>query len=313
MLLVYISSGIMAFLIFAVLLTAYICFARVFLSDRRKNKPAGFELPPGEEYEPFRPVMKGWYNQLSGLEYTPVSIKSHDNLTLRGRYYEIEKGAPVELMFHGYRGNSVRDLSGGVFRAFSLGHNVIIIDHRGSGDSDGRVITFGINECRDCLGWIEFALSYFGNDVRLILTGISMGAATVVMASSREIPENVRYVLADCPYSSQREIIKSVIAKMGLPGDILYPFVKLGGRIFGNFDLEEQFPIEAAAKSRVPIIFFHGDADDFVPFHMSERLYEACCSEKKLVCVKGAGHGLAYPVDREGYLDSLREFDRRYL
>lgn len=309
---IYIAIGAAAFIIFAVLLTSYICFLRVFRSPKNKDSE-GFELPPGEVYVPYRRVMEDWYNRLLLLDCEDFAVRSFDGLTLRGRYYECIKGAPVELMFHGYQGNSVRDLSGGVFRAFALGRNALIIDHRGSGRSDGKVITFGINESRDCLAWIDFAISHFGSDVKLILTGISMGAATVAVVSGEALPENVRYILCDCPYSSAGEIIKKVIDDMRLPSRLLYPFVRLGARIYGRFSLECTSPIEAVKVSRTPIIFFHGDTDDFVPSYMSEKLYEACASEKKLVIVPGAGHGLAYPADCESYLAALREFDKLYL
>ena len=93
---------------------------------------------------------------------------------------------------------------------------------------------------------------------------------------------------------------------MGLPVDILYPFVKLGARIFGRFDLEETSPLEAVSRTKIPIIFVHGDTDAFVPHEMSARLYEACSSDKKvLITVPGAGHGLAYPTDKDGYVEHL--------
>jgi len=140
-----------------------------------------------------------------------------------------------------------------------------------------------------------------------------MGAATVMMASAERLPANVRYVLADCGYSTAKDIIKKVIREMHLPPEILYPFVRLGGRIFGRFDLEETSPLEAVKSSNVPILFIHGNGDDFVPCDMSVELYGACGSEKELVIIEGAGHGLAYPVNKEEYLAALSEFDKKYL
>jgi len=135
-----------------------------------------------------------------------------------------------------------------------------------------------------------------------------MGAATVIMAAEDDLPENVKFVLADCGYSSAKKIIMKVIGEMGLPPKLVYPFVKLGARIFGGFDLEETSPIEAVRKIKIPIIFVHGDADAFVPFEMSSEMYEACpLAQKRLIKIKNAGHGLAYPVAREQYVESLRE------
>ena len=128
------------------------------------------------------------------------------------------------------------------------------------------------------------------------------------MASSKELPENVIGSLADCGYSSQKEIIKLVIEKMHLPKNLSYPFVKLAARIFGHFDLEEITPIESLKTCKIPIIFIHGEDDDFVPCYMSKDCFDVCPSRKKLVTVKDAGHGLAYLKDNEGYYKALREF-----
>ena len=95
---------------------------------------------------------------------------------------------------------------------------------------------------------------------------------------------------------------------MRLPANILYPFVKLGAMIFGKFDPDSNSPLEAMKRCKIPVIFIHGDDDAFVPHEMSQRLYDACTSKKKLVTIKGAGHGLAYPVDKEGYVQALRDF-----
>lgn len=299
---------------FIVLLTSFICFYRVFYSPKRK--PLGedeFEIPKGEIYEVFREDIIAWSKEVRTRPHEDVSIISRDGLTLRGKYYEYKKGAMTELLFHGYQGSAERDLSGGIERCFALGRNALIIDNRGSGHSDGHVISFGINEMHDVLQWIDFAISRFGNDVKLILTGVSMGAATVLMVSGEKLPENVVCILADCPYSSQKDIIKKVIREMKLPANLLYPFVKLGARIFGRFNLEENTPIEAMKKCSVPIIFIHGDTDAFVPAEMSDALYEACVSKhKKIVKIHGAGHGLAFPVGRELYVNALADFEKEW-
>ncbi|MBE6586908.1 MAG: alpha/beta hydrolase [Ruminococcaceae bacterium] len=297
-----------------ILITAYICFRRVFyFKNPGPIRDGEYDYPVGRIYEPYREEMKDWQLRLGKLAYRAFEIKSFDGLRLCARYYECKPGAPIELMFHGYQGNSIRDLSGGVFRAFKLQHNVLLIDHRAGGASEGRVITFGINEHRDCLLWIDLARKTFGEDVKLILTGVSMGAATVMIASGCDLPENVRYILADCGYSTAKDIIKKVIKEMKLPANILYPFVRLGALIFGKFDLEETSPLEAVKRSRTPILFIHGDDDDYVPCEMSRELYEVCVSEKRFVISPGAGHGLAYSKNKEPYLEALREFDEKYV
>ena len=292
-----------------VLLTSYVCFRMAFYVSKKEHlENAKRDLPPGEIYEPHRETMLAWMKKMQETPHREVSITSFDGLRLYGDYYEYEPGAPIELMFHGYRGLARRDLCGGIQRCFALRRNVLLVDQRACGRSEGTVITFGINESRDCLSWIEFLRSSFGSDVKLILPGISMGAATVMIALGRDLPDNVVGALADCGYTSARAIIKKVIRQMKLPADLLYPFVKLGARLYGHFDLEESSPIEAMTRCRVPIIFYHGETDDFVPCDMSRENHAACIAPKRLVTVPDAGHGLAFILDQEGYIRALDEF-----
>ena len=290
------------------LLTSYICFRMAFYVPKRKPKGDEIEIPEGEIYEVFREKMENWVRSVRAMPHEDMEIQSFDGLTLRGKYYEYAPGAPIELMFHGYRGSAERDLCGGVDRCFKLGRSALIVDQRCSGGSDGKVITFGIKEHRDYLSWVDFMLRRFGPDVKIILTGISMGASTVLMAADKPLPPNVIGILADCGYSSPRDIIKKVIRQIGLPADLLYPFVKLGARIYGGFNLEELNPVDAVKKCKVPVIFYHGEDDDYVPWEMSKINFDACASRKRLVIVPGAGHGLAYPVAPQEYLREAREF-----
>ena len=300
---------ITAICLFVILLTSFICFYRIFYSPKRKPKTDGeIEIPVGEIYEVHRPQLEKWIIEARERPHRDVEIKSFDELVLRGKYYEYAPDAPIELMMHGYQGNGERDMSGGIYRAARLGHSALVIDHRASGRSDGSVISFGINESRDCISWVNFILSDINKDARIILTGISMGASTALITSGKELPKNVVGVLADCGFTSAKDIIKKVIRDMKLPAEILYPAARLGAKIFGGFDLEETSPIEATKRSALPTIFFHGDNDAFVPHYMSEENYEACSAPKKLVIIKGAGHGLAFPIDQELYIKEAKDF-----
>ena len=285
------------------------CFFKVFYAKSRVPLAEGeFKIPDGEIYEAIRPQIEGWISDIREMPHENVEIKSYDGLTLRGQLFEYEPGAPLEILFHGYRGNAESDLSGGVHRCRALGRSALLVDHRASGKSDGHVITFGIKERLDCLEWIKFVISRYGEQQKIILTGVSMGAATVMMAAGEDLPKNVQHVLADCGYSSAKEIIKKIIAEMHLPPSLVYPFVWLGARIFGGFNLEETSPMEGVKNAKVPVIFIHGDDDAFVPHNMSERLYDACITKKKLVLIKDAGHGLAFPKAQEEYVEALRDF-----
>ncbi len=304
----YVLIAVLAALLI-VLLTAFICFMKVFYSPRKWKFGEGeIYIPNNNIYNAHRDTILEWVKMIRTMPRRELTVTSHDGLTLVGYYFEYTPGAPIEILFHGYRGNAERDLSGGIERCFALGRNALIVDQRAAGASGGKVTTFGILESRDCLCWVNRVIEEFGENTQIILAGVSMGAATVMIAAGEKLPPCVVQVLADCGYTSAREIIKKVIREMHLPAGLLYPFVKLGARLFGRFNLDEKSPIAAVSRAEVPIIFIHGDNDDFVPCEMSERLYEACASKKKLTLIKGAGHGLAFPADKDSYIGALADF-----
>lgn len=309
----YIALAVMGGIIFLILLISFVCFLMAFYAPKQKKKQE-FEIPPGKIYEPYRDIMIKWMKEAAAMQPKEVSITSFDGITLYGKYYEYSKDAPIELMFHGYRGSAERDLCGGVQRCFTLGRSCLIVDQRTAGKSGGRVITFGVKESRDCLKWIDYIIESINRDAKIIITGISMGAATVTIAAGEKLPPNVIAALADCGYTSAKDIIKKVVRQLHLPADIVYPFIKLGARIYGGFDLEKYSPIEAMKNCTVPIIFIHGTTDDYVPYEMSVKNFDACThSIKKMVSVENAGHGLAYLVDTEGYFNAIRDFDEMML
>lgn len=301
--------GIVLIIALLIILISYICFRIVFYVPRKNEEPTDeLPVPSGKIYEPYHDMMRHWIKEAREFKSEDFTITSFDGLKLHAKYFEYSKDAVIEIMFHGYRGSAERDLSGGIQRCFALGRSVLLVDQRTSCGSEGNVISFGINEHQDCLSWIDFAVNHFGSDVKIVLTGISMGASTVLMAAGKPLPENVVGVLADCGYSSPKEIIKKCAHDMHLPADLIYPFIKLGAKIYGHFDLEEYTPLEAMKTCKIPVIFFHGEDDDFVPCDMSQETYAVCTAPKSLVTVKGAGHGLVYVVDNEGYFNAVADF-----
>ena len=292
-----------------ILLIAYICFRIVFYVPRKNEKISDeLPVPTGKIYEPYHDMMRHWIKEARGFKQEHFYIKSFDGLTLHAKYFEYEPGAVMEIMFHGYRGSAERDLSGGIQRCFALGRSVLLVDQRTSCGSEGNVISFGINEHRDALAWVDFAVKHFGSNIKIVLTGISMGASTVLMAAGKELPENVVGVLADCGFSSAKEIIKKCAGDLKIPANLIYPFIKLGAKLFGHFNLEEYTPLDAMKTCKLPIIFFHGEDDAFVPCYMSQEVYEACKSPKKIVTIPKAGHGLVYVVNNDLYFNSVVEF-----
>lgn len=292
-----------------ILFISYICFRMVFYVPRKKEEITDeLPVPKGKIYESYHHLMRKWIKEARGFKSEDFYIKSFDGLTLHAKYFEYAKGATTEIMFHGYRGSAERDLSGGIQRCFALGRNVLLVDQRTSCGSEGTVITFGVNEHKDCLAWVAFAVKHFGPDVKLVLTGISMGASTVLMAAGKPLPPNVVGVLADCGFSSAKKIIKKCARDIHVPDSLVYPFIKLGAKLFGHFDLEEYTPLEAMKTCKIPVIFFHGEDDAFVPCDMSRELYAACQSPKRLVTIPEAGHGLVYVIDNDKYFNAVCEF-----
>ena len=283
----------------------------VFRTKKRKPlKDDEFDFPPQEVYKPYKEQLLSWMKNARTLPHEKLEITSFDGLTLRGKYYEKEKGLPIEILFNGYKGTSERDLSAGIERCFSINRNVLLVDQRACGTSDGKVTTFGIKERFDAVKWAEFASNHFGENAILLLGGVSLGGATVLNASREVLPKNVKCILADCPFSSPKEIITKVIKDMHLPAFIFYPFIKWGAKIFGKFNIEETAPYLAVREAKLPIYLVHGDSDDYVPFSMSEKIYENIATDKALVKIKGAGHGLGYPADKEGYLKGILDFEK---
>jgi pimeloyl-ACP methyl ester carboxylesterase len=279
-----------------------------FYSKKRKILGEDeFEIPRGRVYEQYKDKIIAWSKHARKSCSEELSIKSHDGLILRAKYYEYKKGAITELLFNGYRGSAERDLSAAIERCFALGHNALLIDQRSSGRSDGHIITFGIRESQDCLAWVDFAIKKFGEDCRLMISGVSMGASTVLLAAGKKLPKNVLCALGDCPYSSARGIIKTVLRALKLPA-FLYFFIRMGALIYGGFDINTADAKKSLERACVPVILLHGDGDRFVPCEMSKINYDACASIKQLVIIKGAGHGLCYLKEPETYLKALDDF-----
>lgn len=292
------------------LITAYACYYITF--KRRHEGPAdpysGLDHP---DYQKYVPGIHAMIKELLPIPYEDVEIRSHDGLTLRAKYYHKVDGAPVIIKVHGYNGCPLRDFCGGGVEELDKVYNVLLIDQRGHENSEGRCTTFGIKERYDVIDWARYLVERFGEEQKIVIYGISMGAATVLMASSMDtLPPQVVGVMADCGYTSPKDIIIKVATEdMHLPGKLAFPLIWLGARIFGNFNLTETSAIEAVKTNTRPLLIVHGSGDTFVPHYMSERIFEAATTEdKKLLIFEGAGHGVSYMSDRDRYISEMEAF-----
>lgn len=271
-----------------------------------QNNPHHISL--GEQYAPFSETMLSLIDELLEKPYEDVYIKSFDGLTLHGRYYHYRDGAPLDIGVHGYRGNCVRDMCGGIHISYDFNHNILLIDQRAHGLSEKHTITMGINERYDCLSWIDYAKERFGNDVRIMLYGVSMGAATVLMTTEFDISDNVVCIIADCPYSSPADIIRKVIKDLHMISKLFYPFVKISAKLFGGFNLDSASAVEAVKNSKVPILILHGEDDRFVPCEMSKEIEDANPSMIERHTFPEAAHGISYLKDTPRYTRIVKEF-----
>lgn len=306
----------------AIFLTAY-AYKRTFRSDRQRQQDREKLLRRAGSY---RTRVQELMAELSALPCEDVYITSFDGLKLHGRYYRAagaesasasgpaayaagQAGRVLEIMFHGYNGNALRDFCGGHKIARESGHDILLVDQRAHGQSEGKTISFGINERCDLLSWLQYVEARFGADeYRIILSGVSMGAATVLMAAELKLPAAVKGIIADCGYTSPRAIIRKVMKDAGLCPALLYPFVRLAARLAGGFDLDEASAVEAVRHCRVPVLIIHGEADGFVPCSMAREIYAACAGDKELLLVPGADHVMSYIVDTNEYEETVRRF-----
>ncbi len=294
------------------MLGALYAYKRACYSPNRGRDDV-YILPKGEQYLQHVGALKQFIDALRELPFEPVTIEATDGKLLYGRYYHVRWGAPVQIQFHGYRGSAYRDLCGGAQLALKMGHNVLLVDQRAHGKSAGRTITFGVKERLDCQSWCRYARRRFGPRTPLILMGVSMGAATVLMASELPLPRSVKAIIADCPYSSPKEIIGKVAMGMGMPGRPSTAACALGARLYGGFRLDSASPVEAVKKAKIPILLLHGEDDRFVPCRMSRVIFDACASEKRLETFPGAAHGMCYLSDPKRYEAVIADFLGKYL
>ncbi|MBR6657422.1 MAG: alpha/beta hydrolase [Oscillospiraceae bacterium] len=286
-------------LLLIILLISYLSYRKAFYSSPRKRSTTHL-LPDNPQYRKANPVIKKLIEEMEAVPFEQVYITSFDGTKLAARYYHLSDSAPLQIQFHGYRSTAVRDFSGGFQLAQKMGRNTLVVDQRGGGKSEGTTICFGIKEKYDCLEWIKYAINRFG-DIPIMLTGVSMGGATVLMASELDLPKNVKCIVADCPYTSPEEIIALQCGKMGIPPKLGMPFVKIGARIFGNLKLSGEGAEKAVKNTKVPILLVHGEEDDFVPFEMGKRIYEANPKMITFEAFPNAAHGISFIVDTERY------------
>lgn len=242
-----------------------------------------------------------------------VYVQSKDGLRLHGYWIPAENPRGTVLLVHGYRSTMLVDF--GLAFAFyhALGMNVLVPEHRCHGKSEGKYITFGVKESEDITQWISYHNDHFGVQ-QIFLSGMSMGASTVLYLADQSLPANVKCIIADCGFTSPWEILDEVFRSVThFPAAASLWATDLFARVFAGFSLKEKDTRKALAKAKLPVLMIHGSADDFVPCRMTLEGFDACTEDKELLIVQGAGHGVSFLVDKQSYTTKVIAFLEKHL
>lgn len=216
---------------------------------------------------------------------------------------------------HGYRSYGKKEFCGFAQYYLSKGINVFFPDHIASGESDGTHCSFGYYEREDCMKWLRYMTDHFGEDIKIILHGVSMGSATVCMMSGRNnLPDNVKFTVADCGFTTADALFKFKLKDLKVPDIGFVKGVNLANKINHGFDFSDIAPVEAVKNARVPMLFVHGKEDNLVPSFMAQELYDNCSTPNKdILIVEGADHAQAHVNGKQEYEDKIDAFIEKYI
>ena len=264
------------------------------------------------EYREFKAQILKGRDWIDAQQPETVEITSFDGLRLRAELIVHPQACGTLMLFHGWYGSTVTDFGFAIQEYYDRNLNLLLVHQRAQGKSEGRYMTFGIRERHDVHAWTKWHAARFGQELPILLAGLSMGATTVLMSCGEPFAENVRGVIADCGFTMPHDIMTSVVRSMHLPAKLIVPLIGMQTKLFAGFGLREYSTVEAMRRMTLPIFFAHGEADTFVPCRMSVEAYEACQSkDKALLLVPNAAHGKSFPRAPEKYRAFLNElFDR---
>lgn len=251
--------------------------------------------------------------ELRNTPHETVGITARDGVSLSGHWFEAETPKRVILAVHGWRTSWCRDFGYSYPFLRSEDCSILYIEQRGQGQSGGKYIGFGLLERYDIADWLEWIVSRCGREIPVYLSGISMGATTVLMASGLELPGNVRGIIADCGFTSPKDIWKHVAREdMHLPFLLTDLFSRMMCRRRIGVSSDSYSTLEALRTNRIPVLFIYGQSDNFVPVWMTSENYKACAAPKEIMIVPGAIHGLSYADAKDRYEEKERDFWKKY-
>ena len=260
--------------------------------------------------------MKPWIDSLQRHNAIyDTSIISSDGTKLSAIYVKAPKPTDkTALIIHGYTDNSIRMLMIGHLYNHELGYNILLPDLRGQGRSLNDYIQMGWLDRLDILEWIDVTRNIFGRSTQMVLHGISMGAATTMMVSGENVPENVKCYVEDCGYTSVWEQYMHVLkTEYRLPAFPLLYTTSWYCQQKNGWSFKKASALEQLKKCTKPMLFIHGDKDDYVPTRMVYDLHLAHPGEKELWIAPGTKHATAYWDHTEEYVKKTKTFVNKYL
>ena len=243
-------------------------------------------------------------------KFENVYILSRDGLYLHALYLAADKPSDrIAIFHHGFTSHAVDNAAHAKF-FHEQGYEVLLLDLRAHGESEGEYVGFGVLDRFDTLEWVRYVRERFGKNIKIVLHGTSMGGATVLMALGLpEIQETVSAVIADCAYTSPADVFSSVIQKdYHLPPSAIIRLTSARSRRVAGYSFDEYSTLDALKDNRVPVLFIHGKEDKFVPTWMSQMNYDFCSSKKRLLFVENAGHGSSVFENLPLYEQTEKEF-----
>lgn len=255
-----------------------------------------------------------WIEWTREQPFEEMEMTSFDDITLNGYYLPAEKPTNKIVVFaHGYLGHALDMGLFGEYYYKELGYNLFTPDLRGHGKSGGDYYGFGWHDRLDLVDWLDVIIEH-NPDAEILLHGLSMGAATVLMASGEELPANVKAIIADSPYTSVYDLFAYQMKRMyHLPDQPILPSTSLVTKWRAGYSLQEASAVEQVKKATIPILYIHGEGDTFVPTEMTYTLAEETKSPHRVVTFPDANHGESIILYREAYLHEITSFVDEYM
>lgn len=281
-----------------------------------ENRVDTSEMADKSQWDEYIKIIHANKDWLSNRTMEHIIIKSDDNLALHGDYIPAdEKSDTIVLCHHGYTSTGWDSCSSVAAFFVREGYDCLVVDNRAHGKSEGDYVGFGILDRYDCLSWIKYIINRFGEHKKIILYGVSMGAATVVMTSGfPDLPDNVKVIISDCAFTSPYAVFTHVLKKdYHLPEFPVMAINNVFCRRNAGYGFKDYSTLDAVKTTKVPILFIHGENDNFVPTNMSRENYSACQSPKDLLIVKNAGHAAAYYENVSAYEEKVKEFIKKFI